>query len=133
LLAEVGRGCGIGSIQQEKTQCPNSSSSASISSRCTSTSSSRPNLEAACKKAISDDIDWGTQEIDCDGARATTITAVKIVPPAYEADRAHSLIIASKDPKGLPLDMLSLATFLYAEQPDAGPCLEIPVEFTEDE
>jgi hypothetical protein len=91
------------------------------------------NLEEACKKGISDDIDWDTQEMDCDGARATTITAVKIVPPAYEADRAHSLIIASKDPKGLPLDMLSLATFLYAEQPDAGPCLEIPVEFTEDE
>jgi hypothetical protein len=26
------------------------------------------NLEEACKKAISDDIDWDTQEMDCDNA-----------------------------------------------------------------
>jgi hypothetical protein len=32
------------------------------------------NLEEACKKGISDDIDWDTQEMDSDGARATTIT-----------------------------------------------------------
>ena len=38
------------------------------------------NLDQACKKAISDDIDWDTQEMDCDSARATTITAAKIVP-----------------------------------------------------
>jgi hypothetical protein len=38
------------------------------------------NLEAACKKAISDDIDWDTQEMDCDSARATTLTAAKVVP-----------------------------------------------------
>ena len=38
------------------------------------------NLEDACKKGISDDIDWDTQEMDCDGARATSITAAKIVP-----------------------------------------------------
>jgi hypothetical protein len=50
--------------------------------------------------------------MDCDSARATTITEAKIVPEGYEADQAHSLIIASRDPKGLPLDMLSLATFL---------------------
>ena len=30
-------------------------------------------LEAACKQAISDDIDWDTQEMDCENARATTI------------------------------------------------------------
>ena len=71
------------------------------------------NLEEACKKGISDDIDWDTQEMDCDSARATTITEAKIVPEGYEADQAHSLIIASRDPKVLPLDMLSLATFLY--------------------
>ena len=47
-------------------------------------------LEEACKKGISDDIDWDTQEMDCDNARATTITAAKIVPSAYEADQAHS-------------------------------------------
>jgi hypothetical protein len=30
------------------------------------------NLEEACMKGISDDIDWDTQEMDCDNARATT-------------------------------------------------------------
>src|SRR5215472_6044254 len=46
-------------------------------------------LEEACKKAISDDIDWQTQEMDCDSARATTITAAKVVPEGYEADQVH--------------------------------------------
>ncbi len=90
-------------------------------------------LEAACKKGISDEIDWDTQEMDCDSARATSITAAKAVPPAYEADQAHSLIIASRDPKGLPLDMLSLARFLYEDEVKTGPRLEIPAKFTEDE
>jgi hypothetical protein len=91
------------------------------------------NLEEACKKATSGDIDWDTQEMDCDSARATTITAAKIVPEGYEADQPHSLIIASRDPRGLPLDMLSLATFLYESEAKTGPRLEIPAQFTEDE
>ena len=91
------------------------------------------NLEAACNKGISDDIDWDTQEMDCDSARATTITEAKIVPEGYEADQVHSLIIASRDPKGLPLDMLSLATFLYEDEARTGPRLEIPAKFTTDE
>src|SRR5690348_11619844 len=74
------------------------------------------NLEEVCKKAISDDIDWDTQDMDCDSGRATTITEAKIVPEGYEADQAHSLIIASRDPRGLPLDMRSLATFLYEDE-----------------
>jgi hypothetical protein len=82
---------------------------------------------------ISGDIDWDTQEMDCDSARATTITEAKIVPEGYEADQANSLIIASRDPKGLPLDMLSLATFLYEDEARTGPRLEIPVKFTKDE
>ena len=90
-------------------------------------------LEEACKKGITDDIDWDTQEMDSDSARATTITAAKIVPEGYEADQAHSLIIASRGPKGLPLDMLSLATFLYENEATTGPLLEIPAKFTEDE
>jgi hypothetical protein len=90
-------------------------------------------LDEACKKGISDDIDWDTQEMDCDSARATTITAAKIVPEGYEADQIHSLIIASKDPKGLPLDMLSFATFLYEVAAKTGPLLEIPAQFTDDE
>jgi hypothetical protein len=64
------------------------------------------NLEEACKKGISDDIDWDTQEMDSDSARATTITEAKVVPEGFEPAPAHSLIIASRDPKGprhLPL------------------------------
>ena len=91
------------------------------------------NLGVACTKATSDDINWDTQEMDCDSARATTITAAKIVPGGYEADQVHSLIIASRDPKGLPLAMLSLASFLYDEKAKTGPRLEIPAKFTEDE
>jgi hypothetical protein len=37
-------------------------------------------LEEACKTGISDDIDWDTQEMDCDGARKTTLTFVKEIP-----------------------------------------------------
>ena len=91
------------------------------------------NLDEACKKAISDDIDWDTQEMDSDSARATTITEAKIVPEGYEADQIHSLIIASRDPRGLPLDMVSLAAFLYENEATTGPLLEIPAKFTEDE
>ena len=35
------------------------------------------NLEDACKKAISDHIDWDTQEMDSDGARKTTLGHVR--------------------------------------------------------
>jgi len=69
---------------------------------------------------------------NCDNARGTTITETKIVPEGYEA-RAHSLIITSRDPRGLPLDMLSLATFLYEDEGKTGPRLEIPAKFTDDE
>src|SRR5271166_6326045 len=89
-------------------------------------------LGDACKKAVSDDIDWDTQEMDSDSARATTITEAKMVPEGYEADQTHSLIIASRDPKGLPLDMLSLATFLYENEAKTGPLLEIPAKFTDE-
>jgi hypothetical protein len=90
-------------------------------------------FEEACKKGISDDIDWDTQEMDSDGARKTTLNFAKIVPEGYEADQAQSLIIASRDPRGLPLEMLSLATFLYEDQAKTGPLLEIPTKFTDDE
>jgi hypothetical protein len=56
-------------------------------------------LEEACKKAGSDDIDWDTQEMDCDSARATTITGAKLVPEGYNASPERSLIIASGDPE----------------------------------
>jgi hypothetical protein len=90
-------------------------------------------LEEACKKAISDDIDWDTQEMDCDSARATTITGAKLVPDGYDVRPDRSLIIASGDRKDLPLDMLSFATFLYENAAETGPLLELPEQFTEEE
>jgi hypothetical protein len=90
------------------------------------------NLEEACKKGINDDIDWGTQKMDCDGARATTLTAAKVVPEGYEVDQAHSLIVARRDPRGLPMDMLSVATFLYEDEATIGPRIEIPTIFTDE-
>ena len=89
-------------------------------------------LEEACKRGISDDIDWDTQEMDCDSARATTISAAKVVPAGYEADQVHSLIIASRDQNGLPLDMISLARFLYEDEAKTGPRLGIPAQFTDE-
>jgi hypothetical protein len=71
--------------------------------------------------------------MDCDNARATSITAAKVVPEGYQADQPHSLIIASRDSRGLPLDMLSLATFLYEDEGKTGPRLDIPTKFTDDE
>ena len=90
-------------------------------------------LEEACKKAISDDIDWDTQEMDCEGARATTLTNAKVIPDGYDADPFQRVLIASREPKGRPLEMLSLATFLYENEEKTGPLLEIPAKFTEDE
>jgi len=68
--------------------------------------------------------------MDCDSARATTITEAKVIPEGYEADLVYGLIIASRDPRRLRLDMLSLASFLYEDEAKAGPLLEIPIEFT---
>jgi hypothetical protein len=91
------------------------------------------NLEEACNKAISDDIDWDTQEMGCDSARATTITEAKVIPEGYDVDHFQRVLVASRDPRGLLLDMLSLATFLYEDEGRTGPRLEIPAKFTEDE
>jgi hypothetical protein len=44
------------------------------------------NLEMACKMAVSHDIDWDTQEMDCDSARATTIAEAKVIPEGYDLD-----------------------------------------------
>ena len=57
-------------------------------------------LEEACKKGISDDFAWDSQEMYCDSARATTITEAKLITERYEADAVSSLIIASRDPIG---------------------------------
>ena len=84
------------------------------------------NLEEACNKAISGDIDWDTQEMDSDGPRATTLTSAKAIPDGYDIDPFQRVLIASRDPRGVPLDMVSLATFLYENEEQTGPLLEIP-------
>ena len=43
------------------------------------------------------------------------------------------VLIAGTDPNGRPLDMLSLASFLYEDEAKTGPLLEIPAKFTDDE
>ena len=90
-------------------------------------------LEKACATAVSDDIAWDTQEMDCDHARATTITEAKVIPDGYDVDHFQDVLIAGGDPRGRPLDMLSLASFLYEDEAKTGPLLEIPAEFTNDE
>src|ERR1700736_2172494 len=52
------------------------------------------NLDEACKKGISNDIDWDTQEMDSDGARRTTLTGAKLVPDRYDVDPKTELIVA---------------------------------------
>ena len=71
--------------------------------------------------------------MDCDSARATTITNAKVIPGGYDVDPFRRVLIASRDPKGRPLDMLSLATFLYEDEAKTGPLLDIPAQFTGDE
>src|SRR6267378_743375 len=90
-------------------------------------------LEEACKKGISDDIDWDTQEMDSDGARATTITGAKLVPDGYNVDPKGELIVARNEEDPSALDMLSFATFLYENEAETGPLLKIPEQFTDDE
>ncbi len=37
-------------------------------------------FEEACDMAMSDDISWDSQEMDCDNPRATTLTDAKAIP-----------------------------------------------------
>jgi hypothetical protein len=90
-------------------------------------------FEKACEMAVTDDIDWDSQEMDSDNARATTLTEAKVIPDGYEVDPVQRLLIAGTDPSDHPLDMLSLATFLYEDEAKTGPLLKIPAEFTDDE
>jgi hypothetical protein len=68
------------------------------------------NLEDACKKGISDDIDWDTQEMDSDGARKTTLTFIKEIPARLE-ESGGVLWDRSKNPDR-PLAIFPV-TFLY--------------------
>ena len=89
-------------------------------------------LEEACEKGISDDVDWDTQEMDCGGARRTTLTSVKLVPDGYDVDPKTELIVAANKEDPSALDMLSFVTFLYENEAETGPLLKIPEQFTND-
>ena len=91
-------------------------------------------LEEACKNGISDDTHWDTQEMDSDNARQTTITNAKVIPDALEL--APGDIILRRDRPATPgfgVPGYSFATFLYENEEETGPLLEIPEQFTDDE
>jgi hypothetical protein len=85
-------------------------------------------LEEACKKGISDDIDWDTQEMDCDGARKTALTFVKEIPAGLE--ETQGILRDRSETSDRPL-AIAPVTFLYSGQ--HGPLLEISAKFTKDE
>jgi hypothetical protein len=84
------------------------------------------NLETACKKGISDDIAWDTQEMDCDGARRTTITNAKVIPDTME-------LVAGNIITGRDAASYGLSAFLYENEAETGPLPEIPEQFTDNE
>ena len=61
-------------------------------------------LEAACDMAVTDDIAWDTQEMDCDNARATTVTQAKAIPAGCDVDQVQRVLIAASDPIGISFD-----------------------------
>jgi hypothetical protein len=71
--------------------------------------------------------------MDCDGARRTTITSAKVVPDGYDVDPKTELIATRNEEGPSALDMLSFATFLYENEAETGPLLEVPQQFTDDE
>jgi hypothetical protein len=83
-------------------------------------------FDAACELAVSDDISWESQEMDCDNARATTLTAAKVIPDGYELDAAQHALTTAISPIGI-----SLASFLYENEVETGRLLEIPAKFTD--
>ena len=90
-------------------------------------------FEAACELAVTDDIAWDSQKMDCDNAHKTTITEAKVIPDGYDVDPLRHGLVADADPGAHPLDVVSLATFLYEDEAKTGPRLEIPAKFTNDE
>ncbi len=71
--------------------------------------------------------------MDCDNARKTTITEAKAVPEGYDFGPLRHVLVGGTDPRGLPPDIVSLATFLYEDEAKTGPRIEIPATFTDDQ
>jgi hypothetical protein len=82
------------------------------------------NLETACEMAVSDDIDWDTQEMDCDGARKTTIANAKVISDTME-------LVAGNIITGGDAASYGLSAFLYQNEAETGPLLEIPEKFAD--
>jgi hypothetical protein len=45
-------------------------------------------VKAACETAVTDEIAWDSQEMDCDNTRAATIAQVKLIPDGYEVGQS---------------------------------------------
>jgi hypothetical protein len=90
-------------------------------------------LEAACEMAVNDDISWDSQEMDCDNARQTTITNAKAIPDGLELVTGD-MILRRDRPATISFGVpgYSLSSFLYENEAETGPLLEIPAGFTDD-
>jgi hypothetical protein len=77
-----------------------------------------PDITTACQEAVEDD-DWESAEEDGDGSGDTTINAAREIPERLieqiERGNLHS------------------GSFLWEDQPEYGPLLDIPAQFTKDE
>src|SRR6266404_5801389 len=82
--AEARRASGIGSIKQENPMPKFVIERQYLVPMYQHIVVEAENLEEACKKGISDDINWDTQEMDSDNARQTTVTNAKVIPDALE-------------------------------------------------
>ena len=76
--------------------------------------------------AVTDDIAWDSQEMDCDNARATILTQAKAIPTGYDFDPMQHVLTTAGDPIGI-----GFAAFLYGNEAEAGPLIEIPAKFTD--
>jgi hypothetical protein len=76
-------------------------------------------IATACQEAVEDD-DWESAEEDGDGSGATTINAAREIPEG----------LIEPIERG---DIHSSSSFLWEDQPEYGPRLEIPTKFTNDE
>ena len=90
-------------------------------------------LEAACDMAVTDDIAWDTQEMDSDNARQTTITNAEAIPDGLELVTGD-IILRRDRPATLSFGVpgYGLSSFLYENEAETGPRLEIPAKFTDD-
>ena len=72
--------------------------------------------------------------MDSDNARKTTLTNAKAIPDALELV-AGDIILPRDQPAtpGFGVPGYGLSTFLYENEVETGPLLEIPEQFTDDE